>query len=166
MEWGSSRLERSLRASLKPDFRVQMCGGHVVWWSGLRQRDAYTYMCGCLASSLDAQGPYVCYQRYAARLQRRADTCITHNMHQTDLHLLGTAPPMPPPPLLQSLPEPPLIPGCGRMAYVAGWEGLHAPLEQYGNVQPRQRGQRKSARASKHQQNTAKQYACMRAIHT
>ena len=87
-------------------------------------------------------------------------------MHQTDLHLLGTAPPMPPPPLLQSLPEPPLIPGCGRMAYVAGWEGLHAPLEQYGNVQPRQRGQQKSPRASKHQQNTARQYACMRAMRT
>jgi hypothetical protein len=69
-------------------------------------------------------------------------------MHQTDLHLLGTVPPMPPPPLLQSLPEPPLIPGCGRRAYVAGGKGLHAPLEQHGNVQPRQRGQRKSARAS------------------
>ena len=41
-------------------------------------------------------------QRHAARLQRRADTCITHNMHHTDLHLLGTAPPMPPPPLLCS----------------------------------------------------------------
>jgi hypothetical protein len=36
-------------------------------------------------------------QRHKARLQRRADTCITHNMHQTDLHLFGTAPPMPPP---------------------------------------------------------------------
>ena len=45
---------------------------------------------------------------------KAADTCIARKMHQTDLHLLGTAPPMPPPPLLQSLPEPPLIPGCGR----------------------------------------------------
>ena len=38
-------------------------------------------------------------QRYAARLQRRAHTCITHNMHHTDLHLLETAPPfhLPPP---------------------------------------------------------------------
>ena len=44
-------------------------------------------------------------QRHAARLQRRADTCITHNMHQTDLHLLGTAPPMPPPLVSQSLPS-------------------------------------------------------------
>ena len=96
VEWGISRLERSLRASLKPDFRVQMCGGHVLLlWSGLRQRDAYTYICCCLAYSLDAQVPYVCYQRHAARLQRRAHTCITHNMHQTDLHLLGSAPPMP-----------------------------------------------------------------------
>ena len=34
-------------------------------------------------------------QRYAARLQRRTHTCITHNMHQTDLHLLGNALPMP-----------------------------------------------------------------------
>ena len=93
-------------------------------------------------------------------------TCIAHNMHQTDLHLLGTAPPMPPPPLLQSLPEPPLITVCGRRAYVAGGEGLHAPLEQHGNVQPRQRGQRKSSPASKHQQNTARQHACMRAMHT
>ena len=88
------------------------------------------------------------------------DICRPHNTQQTDLHLLGTAPPMPPPPLLQSLPEPPLIPGYGRRAYVAGGEGLHAPLEQHGNVQPRQCGQRKSARASKHQQNTARQYAC------
>ena len=30
VEWGSSRLERSLRASLKPDFRVQTCGRHVL----------------------------------------------------------------------------------------------------------------------------------------
>ena len=34
-------------------------------------------------------------QRYAARLQRRAHTCITHNMPQTHPHLLGSAPPMP-----------------------------------------------------------------------
>ena len=31
------------------------------------------------------------------------------------LRNLETAPPMPPPPLLQSLPEPPLISACGRM---------------------------------------------------
>ena len=37
-------------------------------------------------------------------------------MQQTELtlHLFGTAPPIPPSPLVQSLPEPPLIPGCGR----------------------------------------------------
>ena len=89
--------------------------------------------------------------------------CVAHNMHQIGLHLLGTAPPMPPPPLAQSLPQPPLVPGCGRRAYMAGWEGLHAPLEQHGNVQPRQGGQLKSAQASKHQQNAARQYAFMRA---
>ena len=88
-------------------------------------------------------------------------------MQQTELtlHLLGTAPPMPPPPLWQSLPEPPLIPGCGRRANMAGGEGLHAPLEQHGSVQPRQHGHRKSS-ASKHQQNTARQHACMRAMHS
>ena len=53
--------------------------------------------------------------------------------------------------------------GCGRRAYMAGGEGLHAPLEQHGNVQPRQGGQLKSAQSSKHQQNAARQYAYMRA---
>ena len=57
-------------------------------------------------------------------------------MHQTDLHLFGTAPPMISTSSVQSLPEPPLIPGCGQRAYVAGGEGLHAPLEPHGNVQP------------------------------
>ena len=52
-------------------------------------------------------------QRHAARLQRRADTCITHNMHQTDLHLLGTAPPMPPSPLFCS--PFPLTTSCSRL---------------------------------------------------
>jgi hypothetical protein len=80
----------------------------------------YVYVFVRLACSLDARVPYVCYERLAARLQRRADTCRAHNMHQTDPHLLGTAPPMPPPPLLQSLPEPPLIAGCGQRAHVAG----------------------------------------------
>ena len=95
----------------------------------------------------------------------RADTGIAHNMQQTELtlHLLGTAPPMPPPPLAQSLPQPPLVPGCGRRANMAGGEGLPAPLEQHANVQPRQGGQSKSARATKHQQNAAKQSAYMRA---
>ena len=51
------------------------------------------------------------------------DICRPHNTQQTDLHLLGTAPPMPPPPLLQSLDEPPLTSGCGRRAYVAGRRG-------------------------------------------
>ena len=46
---------------------------------------------------------------------------------------------------------------------MAGGEGLPAPLEQHGNVQPRQGGQSKSARATKHQQNAAKQSAYMRA---
>ena len=81
-------------------------------------------------------------------------------------HTTGTAPhgpPMPPSPLLQSLPEPPRVPGCGRRAYVAGGEGLHAPLERHGNVQPRHGGQRESAQSSKHQQNAARQYAYMRA---
>ena len=118
-------------------------------------------------------------------------------MHQIGVHLLGTAPPMPPPPLVQSLPEPlreshvysftfakrpqlgtkpksninslnpggekttPLFSGCGLRAYVAGGEGLHAPLEQHGNVQPRQGGQLKSAQSSRHQQNAARQYAYM-----
>jgi hypothetical protein len=50
--------------------------------------------------------------------------------------------------------------------FLSGGEILHAPLEQHGNVQSRQRGQRKSARESKQQQNTARQYACMRAMHT
>jgi hypothetical protein len=90
------------------------------------------------------------------------DTSIAHNMQQTDLHLLGTAPPMPPPPLLQSLPEPSLIPGCGRRDYVAGWEGgggtdimsAGSPTSVVsGNLHDKQ---------SKHQQNTARQYACMR----
>ena len=76
---------------------------------------------------------------------------------------IRTAPPVPPPPLAQPLPKPPPIPGCGRRAYMAGWEGLHAPLEQHANVQPRQGGQSKSARATKHQQNAAKQSAYMRA---
>ena len=43
---------------------------------------------------------------------------------------------MPPPLVSQSLPDPPLFPGCGPKAYVAGGEGLHAPLEPHGNVQP------------------------------
>ena len=46
---------------------------------------------------------------------------------------------------------------------MAGGEGLPAPLEQHANVQPRQGGQSKSARATKHQQNAAKQSAYMRA---
>ena len=83
-------------------------------------------------------------------------------MHQRGLHLLGTAPPMPPPPLVQSLPEPPLFPGCGRRAYVAGGRGLHAPLEQHGDVQPRQGGQRKSTRASKPQDSV---HTCARHAH-
>ena len=58
--------------------------------------------------------------------------------------------------------QPPLVPGCGRRANMAGGEGLQAPLEQHGNVQPRQRGQRRSARANKQQQN----YAGTRAMHT
>ena len=33
--------------------------------------------------------------------------------------------------------QPPLVPGCGRRANMAGGEGLPAPLEQHGNVQPR-----------------------------
>ena len=89
--------------------------------------------------------------------------CVAHNMHQSGLHLLGTAPPRPPPPIAQSLPQPPLVPGCGRRAYMAGGEGLHAPLEQHGNVQPRQGSQGKSTQSSKHQQNAARQYAYMRA---
>ena len=93
----------------------------------------------------------------------RFGKCRAHNMHQIGLHLLGTAPPMPPPPLAQSLPQPPLVPGCGRRANMAGGEGLPAPLEQHANVQPRQGGQSKSARATKHQQNAAKQSAYMRA---
>ena len=59
--------------------------------------------------------------------------------------------------------QPPLVPGCGRRANMAGGEGLPAPLEQHANVQPRQGGQSKSARATKHQQNAAKQSAYMRA---
>ena len=58
--------------------------------------------------------------------------------------------------------QPPLVPGCGRRANMAGGEGLPAPLEQHGNVQPRQRGQRRFAGANKQQQN----YAGTRAMHT
>jgi len=112
----------------------------------------------CLPCSFRRASAACVLWRYATRLQRRADTCIAHNMQQAR----RTAPPIPPPPLSQSLPEPSLIPG----SYVAGGEGLHAPLEQHGYVQPRQRGQRKSARESKHQQNTARQYACTRTMHT
>ena len=82
----------------------------------------------CMSSSVshapEMRLPYACHrdtarlqrraicmlQRYAARLQRHADTGIAYNMQQKDLHLLGTAPPMPPPPLLRPFPSSLLFP--------------------------------------------------------
>ena len=96
-------------------------------------------VCRLLSRMLFRRTSAVCVlERYAARLQRRADTGVAHDMQQTEmsLHLLGTAPPIPPPPLLQSLPEPTLIPGCGRRAYVAGGEGLHTTRTAWQHAAP------------------------------